>query len=148
MFTFGISKPVVMSDINTRLKELMDEHELSPAAFAEKLNIQRSGLSHILNGRNKPSLDFVLKLMSAFPELDSNWLLTGENKPVPPPRAAFSGAAQRQDPLIRESEDAALYNGFPRGESRPDSGKKKEDTIQRIVIFYTDSTFETFTPHA
>ncbi len=99
----------------------MDYHELSASLLAEKINVQRSSISHILSGRNKPSLDFILKITSTFKDVDIYWLLNGtgsfpkvkENMPSSTPSSATSN-----------------YQG----------GKK----IQRIVAFYTDGTFDEY----
>ena len=61
-----------------RIKLIMDYYHLSPAQFADKIGFQRSALSHVLSGRNKASLDFVLKVKSAFPNLNLEWLTLGE----------------------------------------------------------------------
>ena len=45
-----------------RLKEVMENHHLNAAGFAEKIGVQRSSVSHILSKRNKPSLDLILKI--------------------------------------------------------------------------------------
>ncbi len=56
----------------------MEENSLSASQFADKIGVPRSGLSHVLKGRNNPSLDYVLKIIDSFPDVDSNWLLTGK----------------------------------------------------------------------
>ena len=64
-----------------RLEELMKNHNLNAAAFAEKIDVQRSSVSHILSRRNKPSLEFIFKIQSQFEEVDFDWLLLGvQNK--------------------------------------------------------------------
>ena len=50
---------------------------LTPSQLAEKTGIQRASVSHILSGRNKPSLEVMQKIYEAFPELDLKWLMTG-----------------------------------------------------------------------
>ena len=64
-------------DFIKRLETIFDYYNMSASVFADKLGVQRSGLSHLLSGRNKPSLDFVLKLIDNFPEVDLYWLLNG-----------------------------------------------------------------------
>lgn len=63
-----------------RLHKLLSHHSLSAAGFADKIGVQRSGMSHLVSGRNKPSLDFILKIMEAFPDTDLYWLLTGQGQ--------------------------------------------------------------------
>lgn len=64
--------------MNDRILRLIQELGLSPAQFADEIGVQRSSISHILSGRNKPSLDFMLKIMTAFPEVSHDWLLFGK----------------------------------------------------------------------
>lgn len=68
---------VIMID---RIKLLMSVKNISPAQLANSIGVQRSGISHILSGRNKPSLDFVLKIFDSFPDLNETWLLKGEGE--------------------------------------------------------------------
>jgi len=109
-----------MLEFTTRLKKVMDHHELSASMFADKVGVQRSSISHILSGRNKPSLDFVLKVTTEFKDVDINWLLKGEGNF---PKQAVN----------KTSSTPSLFNET----SESSDGKK----IQRIVVFYDDGTF-------
>ncbi|NCC74326.1 MAG: helix-turn-helix domain-containing protein [Sphingobacteriia bacterium] len=60
-----------------RIKQIMEQQRLNASQFAEKIGIQRSTLSHILSGRNKPSLDVVQRILAEFPDVDAEWLLNG-----------------------------------------------------------------------
>lgn len=60
-----------------RLMEVMKAKGMNASQFADAIGIQRSGMSHILSGRNKPSLEFVLKVLSRFPDVDTDWLIRG-----------------------------------------------------------------------
>lgn len=64
--------------IAKRIKEIIDEKGLTASKFADLIGVQRSGISHILSGRNKPSLDLVQKTLTAFDEIRAEWLLTGK----------------------------------------------------------------------
>jgi len=61
-----------------RLIQLLDLEQLSPSKFADIIGVQRSSISHVLSGRNKPSFDFLQKTLKAFPGLNASWLMTGE----------------------------------------------------------------------
>jgi transcriptional regulator with XRE-family HTH domain len=63
--------------MKTRLQQLMEKEGINPARFAEMVGVQRSSVSHILSGRNNPSLDFIQKIMQAFPTVSSDWLING-----------------------------------------------------------------------
>lgn len=63
-----------------RIELVIQSQNLTPSQFADRIGIQRSGLSHILSGRNNPSLDFVQKVLAAFPELNPIWFLQGKGR--------------------------------------------------------------------
>ena len=60
-------------EFTKRLQKVIDYYGETASSFAEKIGVQRSSISHILSGRNKPSLDFVLKVLSSFPEVELYW---------------------------------------------------------------------------
>lgn len=64
-------------EFNDRITKVIEFSELSPAEFAEEIGVQRSSISHIISGRNKPSLDFITKIKSKFPDIEWDWLITG-----------------------------------------------------------------------
>ena len=63
-----------------RLKKIMEFNEISATTMSERIGVQRSNISHILSGRNKPSLEFVMKLIKAYPEVELYWLLNGKGR--------------------------------------------------------------------
>ena len=63
--------------IKERLQLVLKMHSITPSSFADKLGIQRSNVSHVLSGRNKPSLDFLEKIVTHFPRVNAHWLITG-----------------------------------------------------------------------
>lgn len=69
------------TSMNNRLQQFLELENLTPAKLADTIGVQRSGLSHILSGRNKPSYDFITRLLAKFPRINSDWLLTGKGKP-------------------------------------------------------------------
>ena len=72
MFTF------VNMSISTRIQKLIKSKSLTRSAFATEIGIQRSSLAHFFSGRNKPSLDFFLKIKERYPETDLNWIISGK----------------------------------------------------------------------
>jgi transcriptional regulator with XRE-family HTH domain len=123
-------------DFGNRIKKIMDFHELTASTFAEKIGVQRSSISHILSGRNKPSLDFVLKVTDNFNTVDIYWLLYGKgsfpkNKTTPNIQPQKKELASTSLPSMLEKQLIEVEN---------DPQKK----IQRIVVFYADGTFEEY----
>jgi transcriptional regulator with XRE-family HTH domain len=112
-------------DFTNRLKKLMEHHQLSASTFADKIGVQRSSISHILSGRNKPSLDFILKVTSEFKDVDLYWLLNGTGV-FPTPEVSKEK---------NTTADPSLFS------SNSETGEKR---IQRILVFYTDGTFDEY----
>ncbi|MBT8271981.1 MAG: helix-turn-helix transcriptional regulator [Flavobacteriaceae bacterium] len=107
-----------------RLKQIMDFYGLSASALSETIGVQRSSISHILSGRNKPSLDFVMKLLNHFKEVDLYWLLNGEG----------SFPSEESKP-IQKHMNADL--SLPKTHS-------EDPSIERIIICYKDGSFREY----
>ena len=113
-----------------RLKFVMKYYNMTATALAESINIQRSSISHLLSGRNKPSLDFVMKVLREYPEVELHWLLNGIG----------------QFPKVQEKIDTPTLPQL-NIENPIVSGKKSEsnnDEIEKIVIFYKNGTFKSY----
>ena len=105
-----------------RLERILKYYGLSGSAFADRIGVQRSSISHLLTGRNKPSLEFVLKVVKNFPEVNLYWLLNGKGSF--PAKASPTPSKPTLSP------------------STPPEPKDK--TIKRIIILYDDGSFEAF----
>lgn len=66
--------------LNERISKVIEYSRLTPSEFADEIDVQRSSISHITSGRNKPSLEFIIKIKSRFPEILWDWLVTGEGE--------------------------------------------------------------------
>ncbi|GAB1855597.1 helix-turn-helix transcriptional regulator [Flavobacteriaceae bacterium MHTCC 0001] len=119
-----------------RLKKVIEFYDESASSFAEKIGVQRSSISHILSGRNKPSLDFVLKVLSTFPEVELYWLLNG--KGTFPKTDTIQVANSSTPSLFTQPKEPPVVS--------PQKPKldNKEKHIERIVIFYSDGSFENY----
>ena len=131
-----------------RLNILMDYYEISAALLAEKIEVQRSSISHILSGRNKPSLEFVLKILKAFPEVELYWLLNGVGNF--PKQAEITASAPT---LFSEIETPEVKIDEPKTVTKQTNHivehERKENSdqeIERIVIFYKNGSFKNYTP--
>ncbi len=69
-------------EMKDRIKVIMEREKLTASIFADTIGVPRSSISHIVSGRNKPSLDFVLKLLEAYPKYNTDWLIKGEGTPI------------------------------------------------------------------
>lgn len=143
--------------MKNRIIKIIEEHQLSNSQFADKVGIPRSGLSHVLSGRNKVSLDYVLKITEAFPEVDPQWLLKGSVS-----TASVSAINTSMNIVNKKLGEQA---GKMAKELLGDDGKKSpekfqeeilksapnrlesdKNTIERIVVFYTNGKFKEYTP--
>ena len=131
-------------EFTKRLKKVIDYYGESASSFAEKIGVQRSSISHILSGRNKPSLEFVLKVLSSFPEVQLYWLMNGKGN-FPAEKNAEQKVEQKP-----KSQNEDLFS-TPQTEKitteisevkQITSNSKKE--IDRIIIFYKDGSFSNF----
>jgi transcriptional regulator with XRE-family HTH domain len=133
-----------------RLQVLMSHLGYTAARLAEEIGVQRSGISHILSGRNQPSYDFIIKIIHTFPDISVEWLMTGKGellKPVPDDTVTEGKSVTgKSAAAIRP----ALFSEPGEGrEFHQESGKSTPKVtnvtyIQRIVIFYTDGTFSNY----
>ena len=82
-----------------RIELLMKCYDLSPSQFADRTGIQRASVSHIISGRNKPSLEVMLKVYDAFPGVDMKWLMTGVGE-VPVRQTVQDTVAPSSDTLF------------------------------------------------
>ena len=116
---------ICIMEIKDRLRMVIQSHGLTAGEFADKIGVQRSNVSHILNGRNKPGFEFLEKVVSNFPRVQAHWLLTGVNK---------------------GEEKAAPV---PLKQAEPEQpAKSDEKFVIRIVTFYSDNTFDIAVPNA
>ncbi len=69
-----------VNSVNSRITKLLSAMEVSPSQFADAIGVQRATISHILSGRNNPSLDFVQKVLARYPALNPDWILSGKGE--------------------------------------------------------------------
>ena len=119
-------------ELKDRIETIIKVNKHTASSFADLLGIQRSSVSHILNGRNNPSLDFIQKVLDNFPRVDPGWLLTGKNP-----------SAKKTEPAL--SPKSEMNSGQESIRTKISSKTvSKIKTIEKIVIFYSDRTFETY----
>jgi transcriptional regulator with XRE-family HTH domain len=138
-----------------RLELILQHYKLSASRLADLLDVQRSGISHILSGRNKPSFDFLVRLLSHFPELDANWLLNGKGSML----RAESDAIPAESSLFDDSrEEVTKSTGKPPNDTPETSMNIEKENVYKskqpataegkdvesVMILYTDGTFRKY----
>ena len=121
---------VNIEDFIKRLEIILDYYSLNASTFADKIGVQRSSMSHLLSGRNKPSLDFILKILDSYPNFDLYWLLTGKGKMLFDKNAMISDQA----PAPTSAKKATSV--------RLDSNSN----IAKMILLYKDGSFSEHFP--
>lgn len=138
-----------------KLEYLLREKQLTATSLARLLDIQPSGISHIMSGRNKPSFDLVVKILSTFPDINPDWLLLDSDEvyrrgeaPRSNPLFDFGELDAQSEPLTAAQQNIAFSEGKTPNENLQmqnfSSVKNVGKTVDRIVILYADGTFESF----
>ncbi len=121
-----------------RLKLIMDYYGLSATALADSISIQRSSISHLLSGRNKPSLDFVMKLLDKYPEVELYWLLKGEGTF---PKIVTN---TNSTPTLFDTNTNDTNTVEKQLNTTNQSNTHNGQEIEKIVIFYKNGTFKSY----
>ncbi len=139
--------------MKTRILEFLKAENKSSAQFAEEIGVQPSSISHIISGRNNPSLDFVMKMLDKYPSLSTDWLLFGKGQMYRDP--------QLNDLFRSDTNDLNYYNpvsdkeksGLLAVEPLKTSDTQKEqndesgsDKTKRIIFFFGNGTFKEYLP--
>ena len=147
---------VNIDDFVKRLETVLDYYGLNASAFADKIGVQRSSMSHLLSGRNKPSLDFVMKILEVFPDVDLYWILIGRGNF---PKTNDAVDEKTSTPILpNHNSDKDLFSTFEingkeeKTEIKKSSAPKnvnfdlEDDEIEKIVLFYKNGTFKAYSP--
>jgi len=110
-----------------RIYILIEEHQLNASSLADKIGVQRSSLSHILSKRNKPSLDFILKIHQKFDKIELNWLLFGQK--------SNDEISKNYSKTVNSSD---LDTNFDL--------QLKKNKIKEIIHLYEDGSFNVYFP--
>lgn len=129
----------------------MDHLGLNAASFSAEIGVQRSSISHILSGRNQPSFDFLVKISAKYPQINTDWLLTGKGNILkqaanslqkePIQQTLFSDAREYAIPGTAKNKTVKNY---PVEKSNRDV--TNVNSIERVMIFYKNGTFSEYRP--
>jgi transcriptional regulator with XRE-family HTH domain len=138
-----------------RILDFLKSENKSYAQFAEEIGVQPSGISHILSGRNNPSLDFVVKMLERYESLSTDWLLFGRgpmyrytSQPtlfeVKPPNSAQDESGHETLPLSApdaSSAPEAPVSASDREKTVTGPARVAEKRLEKVLLFYSDKTF-------
>ena len=137
-----------------RLHTILSHYELNASTFADRVEVNRSSISHLLSGRNKPSLEFVMNVLKQFPEVTLTWLVDGEGtfpatknalSTSPPPKQKDMEPVKREieKPVKKEVpvQAPSLFEEVEKPVSQKKHNDLKGKNITRVILFYDDGTF-------
>ena len=116
-----------------RFKLLLEQLHLSPSEFADQIGVQRSSVSHVISGRNKPSIDFLEKILNVFPDIDVTWLITGRI------------SSQMKSEIVRSKPELSLFPDQDGPVSEDENNKlqvlNKEEPVVQVIFVFKNGTF-------
>lgn len=121
-----------------RFRLLLEQLHLSPSEFADKIGIQRSSVSHIFSGRNKPSVDFLEKILKVYPDLDVSWLIAGKSSSQ---KEASGAKPDRKLDLFAEK-----ILPPEKEENKNPPVLEEEEPVEKIIFVYKNGTFRILKP--
>ena len=140
-----------------RINLILRAKNITARQFAEEIGIQPSGMSHILGGRNNPSLDFAVKVLKRYPEIDANWLLLGKG-------AMYGNTADKEtfhETSLQTSQETAHDDGLVDKETFHETSLQEntdmveepfhetalqDGNVKCVMMIYSDNTYEVLTP--
>lgn len=136
-------------EMKDRIAHIIRSKNLTAAEFAIRLGIQPSNISHLLSGRNNPSLDFVKKLKETFPEYNLDWIVMGRGPiTVSEPFAESSPQVKESEAVVSQEPDVDYSKGTLFGQPKLAEPQQEQtilqqnSSLQKIILVYSDCTFE------
>jgi transcriptional regulator with XRE-family HTH domain len=136
-----------------RIIKFLTHENLTGTRFADEIGVQRSSVSHILSGRNNPSFEFIQKILSRYKNLSSDWLIMGIGSMYKKPEQMDLFASS---PISATKQQAISNQKTPEILTSAEDDKKNQSDyrseifpsrkVEKILIFYTDKTFDEFVP--
>lgn len=120
-----------------RLEQFLSAENITKAQFADNIKVARAAVSHIVAGRNNPGYEFIVNTMSAYPQLNIEWLLTGEGKMY-----KTTDTQQPEDAFIftNTSDNAEQHLVTEKFNQKT----QKSSKVKKIIVLYEDGTYGEF----
>lgn len=139
-----------------RIQQLINSLGYTTARFADEIGVQRSGISHIISGRNQPSYDLLVKILSRFKDISADWFLLGKGEMFRKQHIGEVSHDSQLKPSI-EHKQTDLFTSQEAGYSTGDHSRKEEKAerikevtnvtfIDRILVLYNNGTFNVYHP--
>lgn len=142
-----MDKFFVENSLTERIRQLMEQLGMNKKTFSEKIGENPSKISHIFMGRNNPSLDMLQKILRAFPDVSTDWLIMGRgesllnNERQKIDDRELSGLENKNDKQEQKQEDND-ENSVNAKENNASIAAANNLRIKKIIILYEDGSFE------
>ncbi len=120
------------SKIIERIKRIISDSGLSNSSFADKIGVPRSSISHILSGRNNPSLDLIIKILRNFDDINADFLLKGEVLPL----------IDKDSKSDLDNKNMTLFPELDIKEDTKERPKIDEEVLKSVILVYQNDKFE------
>ena len=144
-----------------RLLKLLEFLEVTPSEFADQIEVQRSSISHIFSGRNKPSLDFVMKIKQTYPNINTDWLIFGIDEMIFSEKKienieennSIEDAKEKNEvtptlfqdlEIVKQKDEATEENNSNIEIETKHVNNHPKKEIEKIILFYKDGTFTVY----
>lgn len=143
-------------DLADKVRLIIGNKCESPSQFADEIGIPRSGVSHLLNGRNKPSLDVITRIVHRYPDVGTDWIWDDNKMPVLGAGATGWDTGANSEKKAPKQAFGKPLDLFVHTESVPEPVQQNlsgipsaasQRKVERILLFFSDGTFEEFGPH-
>ena len=144
-----------------KLEIIRTNERMNASELAKKLGVEASAISHIKSGRNKPSFDFVVKILAAFPHINPDWLLLdrGPYSRVDIDAATTTTPELRDNVMDEPLQSVSLFDDVKNIEISGDNSADKNienpifpirqkagKIVERIIVLYSDKSFDSYNP--
>jgi len=144
-----------------RIQQIIQTKGLSSSQFADLIKVKRANVSHILTGRNKPSLDFITKILTSYPDINSDWLLFGKGIMEGDLELEFDTTSIVEEPISGNSpkmfstKSKQVEYHKPKkttteedsiNKIKPEKTKSKNKLATKVIVLYSDNSFDEFKP--
>ena len=133
-----------MENIEKRLEYFIANQGYNYSQFADLIGVQRSSISHIITGRNKPSYDFLQKVFQAFPELNADWLIMGRGRIF----HESDDITAAEEPEMKKADerltDTSTIAETPDESTGKPTQLRSGNAVVKVILFYEDGHFEEY----
>ena len=154
--------PLNTNIMRERIRKIIDNEQLTSTKFADIISVQRSSVSHILSGRNNPSLEVVQKILTSFSTLNSEWLLFGRGqmyKNQEDKQSKIFEEEQKSQKIEKEKKKEKIKEPTNVKSDKEEDNSQKENNsaystnlnssvakTEKIIIFNSDKTYVEYSP--